>query len=84
MAKKKISFEESMEQLEEIIYKLESGNVSLEESIELYKKGSELAEKCRQKLMDAEGEILLLKKKLGDTGCEEIKVTEEFGEDSDK
>lgn len=81
MARKKISFEEAMEQLEEIIYKLESGSVSLEESVELYKKGSELAEICRQKLIKAEGEILLLKKNAEDAGGIEINVSEEFSED---
>ena len=39
---KKKSFESSIKQLEDIIDKLESGNVSLEESVSLYEKGIEL------------------------------------------
>ena len=83
MVKKKISFEEAMESLEEIIYKLEEGNVSLEESIELYKNGSEYAEICRKKLADAEGKILILKNKYESAEGEEKAVFENFAENKD-
>ena len=39
MAAKKLKFEEAMQRLQEIVGKLESGEVSLEESMKLLRKG---------------------------------------------
>lgn len=83
MAVKKMSFEEAMSALEEIILKLEEGSVSLEESVKLYKKGAELAELCRKKLTDAEGEILILKEKYDASEKEESELYEKFDEDAE-
>ena len=47
---KNISFESSLNKLEEIVKKLESGNVDLETSVELYEKGIELRKICEEKL----------------------------------
>ena len=46
----KLSFESSLKQLEEIVSQLESGNVDLEKSVELYKQGIELKNICEEKL----------------------------------
>lgn len=43
-----------IERLEKITRMLESGEVSLEESIELYKEAAELAKQCNKKLQAAE------------------------------
>ncbi len=48
-----LSFEEALAQLEEIVETLESGEVPLEESIDLYERGAALRERCTQKLKDA-------------------------------
>lgn len=48
-----IKFEEALKQLEEIVKKLESGENSLEESIELYKKGATLCAECSKLLENA-------------------------------
>ncbi len=45
-----VNFENSMKRLDEIVQKLESGKLSLEESIALYKEGSVLAESCKNAL----------------------------------
>ena len=50
---KKLSFEESLAKLEEIVKKLESGDSTLEESIELYSKGAKLAAECSRMLENA-------------------------------
>ena len=42
-----------MKRLDEIVQKLESGKLSLEESIALYKEGSALAESCKNALDSA-------------------------------
>lgn len=48
-----ISFEKSLQQLEEIVKKLEGGECSLEESIELYKTGAQLCSDCSKLLQNA-------------------------------
>ncbi len=62
MARKKKTYEEAAERLEEIVEKLENSDVSLEESINLYKEGMELTLLCRQKLEAARQEVDELKK----------------------
>ena len=62
MARKKKTYEEAAERLEEIVEKLENSDVSLEESINLYKEGMELTILCRQKLEAARQEVDELKK----------------------
>lgn len=64
MTKKKMSFEDALSRIEEIVHILEEKTVSLEESISLYKEGVDLSILCQQKLSKAEGEILVLKKNL--------------------
>ena len=66
MAKKKKSYEEAAARLEEIVEMLENNNVSLEESINLYKEGMELSLICREKLDTAQKEVMELKKSFED------------------
>lgn len=49
-----LSFEDSYERLEQVIQKLESGELSLDESVSLYEEGIRLAEHCGRQLDDAE------------------------------
>jgi len=69
--KKKMSFEEAMQRLEEIVSRLEEGNVPLEESIGLYEEGMKLGKLCRSMLNEAELKV----KKL----VEDIENSEEDG-----
>lgn len=46
-------FEELLQELNEIVKELESGELSLEDSIEKYQKGMELSKQCKDKLMQA-------------------------------
>ena len=46
-------FEEYLKELNEIIKELESGKLSLEESIQKYQRGLELSEYCKKKLEEA-------------------------------
>ena len=55
-------FEDALRQLEEIVQKLEQGELTLEESLALYEKGIELSRVCHAKLEEAEGKIELLMK----------------------
>lgn len=49
----KLSFEEALEQLEEIVNKLEDGSINLEDSIEEYTRGVHLKNHCETKLKEA-------------------------------
>lgn len=53
-------FEDYLKELNEIIKELESGKLSLEESIKKYQRGLELANFCKEKLEEAKE--LLVKK----------------------
>lgn len=52
-----MSYEDSVKKLEEIVSKLEGGNLSLEESLKLYEEGTLLSEKCRKMLEEAKIKI---------------------------
>ena len=54
------TFEESMTELEKIVTKLEAGDVTLDDSIELFEEGSKLAKNCQKKIEDAEKKVKLL------------------------
>ncbi|MCF6216588.1 MAG: exodeoxyribonuclease VII small subunit [Emcibacter sp.] len=52
-----MSFEDALSALEEIVKNLESGQVSLEESIDIYTRGTQLRQHCDNKLKDASARI---------------------------
>ncbi len=52
-----VSFEKALAELEEIVRKLESGSVELEESIALYERGAVLKAHCEAKLKSAQERI---------------------------
>jgi len=59
---KELSFEEALRELETIVKKLESGQVSLEDSINFYTRGTELKEICDKRLKDARMKVEMLVK----------------------
>ena len=52
-----LSFEKALAQLEEIVAKLESGKVDLEQSIAIYERGEALKAHCESQLRAAEARI---------------------------
>ncbi len=54
------TFEEAMGELEEIVQKLEEGELPLEESIKYFQKGVQLSRYCRMKLDEIEMKITIL------------------------
>lgn len=58
------SFDESLRRLEQIVEKMERGDVPLEESLKLYEEGIALSKACAQKLQQAELTIKRLGKDL--------------------
>lgn len=55
-----ISFEEAMDELESIVARLESGDVPLEQAIELFQEGMKLSKLCGGKLEQVERKIEML------------------------
>ena len=60
--KKELSFEESLVKLEEIVKKLEVGDVPLDDAIKEFTKAMELSKTCDEKLKKAEEAITKLVK----------------------
>jgi exodeoxyribonuclease VII small subunit len=54
------SFETSLEALEEIVHKLEQGDLPLEESLGLFEQGIHLSRECQERLSQAERRIEVL------------------------
>ena len=54
------SFETSLEALEEIVRKLEQGDLPLEESLGLFEQGIHLSRECQERLSQAERRIEVL------------------------
>ncbi|MBV9932161.1 MAG: exodeoxyribonuclease VII small subunit [Alphaproteobacteria bacterium] len=52
-----LTFEAALKRLEEIVRRLESGEASLDESIELYGEGDRLREQCETRLQAAQARI---------------------------
>jgi len=54
---KAMQFEDALAALEDIVRNLESGQVSLEKSIDIYTRGTQLKAHCEDKLKDATARI---------------------------
>ena len=64
---KGLCFEENLKELESIVKKLESGDVSLDEMLELFEQGIARTKECTAQLKNAEQKInILVKNSLGE------------------
>ena len=61
----KMSYEEALEELKQIVAKLNEGKVTLDESLQLYKRGNELAACCDKKLREVTQKISEVNKATG-------------------
>lgn len=57
MAEKKMTFEQAMARLEEIVRALEQGDVPLDQALALFEEGSALMKKCSTMLNRAEQKV---------------------------
>lgn len=58
--KEKVSFEEEMKKLEDIVGELEKGELNLEDSMSKFEEGMKLSKSCSKFLEDAEKKISIL------------------------
>ena len=75
MSKKKITFEESMTRLEQIVRSMERGDVALEESLKLFREGTELVRSCQKLLDEAQMQVKTIM-----TAPDGSPVEEDFGD----
>jgi exodeoxyribonuclease VII small subunit len=73
----KENFEEALKRLEEIVQKLEGGELSLEESLKLFEEGIEISRTCTKKLSEAEKKVEKLVKMGQEFKTEKFKAEEE-------
>lgn len=62
-APKKPDFERSLARLEEVVRKLESPQLSLDEAMKLFEEGMGLSRECQKQLEEAEGRVEILLKR---------------------
>lgn len=55
-----LSFEQALRQLEQVVRQLETGELSLDQSLNAFREGTELARLCRMKLDEVEQSIAKL------------------------
>ena len=57
-----MKFEQALKKVEEIVAKLEGGDLSLEDNLKMYEEGVQLIRFCNEKLSEAEKKIEILSK----------------------
>lgn len=64
--KKTVPFEENLAALEDIVTRMESGELSLEESLKQFEQGIALTRSCQESLAAAEQKVQILMSKNGE------------------
>lgn len=75
-AKKAPDFEKSLAELENLVEALESGELSLEESLKTFEKGVQLTQACQKALQDAEQKVQVLLEQDGQLVAKAFKPAE--------
>lgn len=71
-----LSFEQAMLKLEEIVKRLESGGIGLDEAVELYNEAASLRKYCEERLRTAELKIYSIDQKAGSDEFVEENLTD--------
>lgn len=62
MSEKELSFEEKLQKIEDLVQKMEQGNLSLDEQLADFELGVSLIKSCEENLKQAEGKVKKLMK----------------------
>ena len=76
MNEKNMTFEQSMQRLEQIVRAMERGDVALEESLKLFQEGTQLVRSCGKLLDDAELQVMKIT-----TAADGSPVEEDFADE---
>lgn len=71
---KNFPFEQQLDKLEEVVKKMESGELSLEESLKAYESGIDLVSNCQEALNQAKQKISILSEKANDSKLEQLNI----------
>ncbi len=72
-----LTFEQSLSELETIVQNLEQGELSLEESINLFERGLTLSKISQEKLQSAEQKVKILLSEYGQTQLNDFQLTQQ-------
>lgn len=75
-----MDFEKNLARLEDIVKKMEKGELGLEESLSLFEEGVKISRSCQSELTNAEAQV----KKLLSFDSNNNPITEEFKPSEDK
>lgn len=67
-----LSFEEAMEEIEQIAGKLTSGNLTLRDCVDSYQRGVALVKRCRDELQEAREQIQVLQADANPTAAKDF------------
>jgi exodeoxyribonuclease VII small subunit len=81
--KKKLSFEQAMNALEDIVTKMETGNVPLEEMIRQYEEARKMAAYCQNVLNEMKQKIEILTNETGNGKWREMSRRESVPDEND-
>ncbi len=66
MVKKSFHFEESLAELEQLVERMEQGNLPLEDALKLFERGVQLTRTCQKALKEAEQKVQILLEENGE------------------
>ena len=80
------SFEDQLSELEKIVERLERGDLTLEENVELFERGVVISNACKVQLASAESriQVLLEPSETGPVRVEDLNLAEERDEAADE
>ncbi|QTH64818.1 exodeoxyribonuclease VII small subunit [Psychrosphaera ytuae] len=74
-----ITFESAMSELEHIVQQLESGDLELQQSLQLFERGIELTRLSQSRLQEAEQKVQILMEKQGNLELQSFSEPEQQG-----
>ena len=71
MSEVKATFESKLDELEDIVSRLEGGKLGLDESLKLFEKGTALVKECTADINDAEQKVSIIRQSMSGEVSEE-------------
>ena len=75
----KFDFEKSLHELEQLVEQMESGDMSLEDSLKQFERGIALTRSCQKALSEAEQKVQILLEKAGQQDLEAFSENDDAG-----
>ena len=75
--KTEFDFEKALHELEQLVEKMEQGNLGLESSLQMFERGVSLTRQCQKALVEAEQKVQVLLKASGNEELSEFDIEEQ-------